>query len=315
MRSERWLVNERQRLLDCSHFHVVFTIPQQLHPLWRFNYGALANVLFRVATESLLELLDDPKYLGARPGLLAALHTWTKQLTLHPHLHVLVTGGGLTGDGEWKVCKGRYLVPFRVLMHKFRGKLRAALIDALDAGGLTIPPSTTPAQLRGLFNRVGRMAMNVKILERYEHGQGVAVYLARYLRGGPLSNRRLVSHRGGEVAFRYLDRRDASNPQTRIARLPEERFLLRYLQHVPPKSFMVVRRYGVYASAAARSYQQARTQCGMLPPQLAAPAGYSELMAVLGIDVDDCCDVCGKPLHWKRIPPPPCCLPRAPPGR
>jgi hypothetical protein len=262
----------------------------------------MASVLFRTATQALLELLDDPKYLGAKPGLLAALHTWTKQLTLHPHLHVLVTGGGLTAKGEWKECKGRYLLPFRVLMQKFRGKLRAAMLAALDAGHLSVPASTTAARLRSLFNQVGRMPMNVKILQRYDHGHGVAVYLARYLRGGPLSNRRLLSHRDGRVAFQYLDRRDAAQPRTCVARLTESHFLLRYLQHVPPKGFVGVRRYGLYANAAAVAYDRARSECGMLPYQRQEPPSIADLLLVLGVELPTQCPVCQQPLAWLRIP-------------
>jgi hypothetical protein len=188
----QWLERQRARLLACDHYHVIFTLPRELNPLWLANGRELASLLFHAAWATLSEVLGDPKYLGATPGMIAALHTWGQTLVLHPHLHCLVTGGGLAGD-TWQAVRNSYLLPARVVMPVFRGKFLAAVHHALDAGQLTVPPSLSLPQLRMLLNRLGRQQWHVQIMQRYAHGQGVATYLARYLRGGPLKPSRIVS--------------------------------------------------------------------------------------------------------------------------
>ena len=238
---EKWLVGWNARLLDCSHAHTVFTTPQDLVPLWRYNKALFAGELFHAATDALRELLADPQYMGGLPGMLAGLHTWSQQLAAHIHLHVLLTWGGLTPDGEWVEPQKSCLLPRKVLMEKFRGKLQAYLRKALDAGRLVLPPDMSPARARSILNRVGRIVWNVKILERYEHGQGVATYLARYLKGGPIHNGRLVDCRDGVVRFWYQDNRKQGDSDEHDGRgrrkllpLPVGEFLRRLLEHVPP---------------------------------------------------------------------------------
>jgi hypothetical protein len=128
----RWLEGWRQRLLPCPHYHTIFTTPHDLLPLWRYNKALFADTLFAAASQTLVELLADPKYLGARVGLLAALHTWSQTLAGHVHLHVLVSAGGLDDRGHWRLPVKSCLLPRKVLMIKFRGKLRAKLIEKLD---------------------------------------------------------------------------------------------------------------------------------------------------------------------------------------
>jgi len=259
---------------------VVFTTPHELLSLWRYNRREFADALFAAASGSLKRLLNDKKYLGARPGLLAALHTWSQSLAAHVHLHVLVTAGGYATDGSqtgrWQVAKKSCLLPRKVLMIVFRGQLRANLLQALDRGELTIPPSTTEAKLRGLLNRLGRTTWNVKILERYDHGIGVATYLARYLKGGPISNGRLLKFERDGVRFRCRSRRAAPSPGTSAAKLPTtitrlavDDFFLRLLQHVPPRGMRVVRGFGLYAGGQRELLNAARESLG----QTALPAG------------------------------------------
>lgn len=111
---ERWLARQRARLLNCAHFHVIFTMPHGLNTFWRYNRRLMSDFLFRSATETLTELMASAKWLGARPGIIAAQHSWTRTLLLHPHLHCLVTAGGLT-DGKWVDSSERFLIPFRVV--------------------------------------------------------------------------------------------------------------------------------------------------------------------------------------------------------
>lgn len=305
---QQWLAGWQERLLDCPHAHLVFTTPQELIPLWRYNKRLYTGLLFHAAADAVRELLADPKYLGAVPGLLAGLHTWGQELPLHIHVHLLVTWGGLTADGQWREPTKSCLLPRRVLMAVFRGKLRAALAKALDRGELELPPDRTAAQVRGLLNRVGRIAWNVKILERYEHGRGVMTYLARYLKGGPLSNGRLVDCRNGVVRFRYRDNRDRDESDGRgrakTLRLPVDQFLQRLLEHVPPPSLQTVRPYGLYASSKRPVRAVARVQLEQPPEVPPTPVRWQDICARLGRQAATVCPQCGAPLvvHG-RIPP------------
>ena len=187
----RWLDAWKQRLLPCAHHHIVFTLPHELNLLWRYNKKTFSSLLFQACSQSLKELLADPQFLGAIPGILSALHTWSQQLAIHVHVHALVTAGGMNADGNWTVARKSCLLPRQVLMVKFRGKMRALLLQAID--DLQLPPGKAKSYWISQLNRLGRVCWNVKLLERYDHGQGVAHYLARYLRGGPISDTRLLS--------------------------------------------------------------------------------------------------------------------------
>src|SRR5688500_13154289 len=144
----------------------------------------MTTLLFQAVRDTLCTLLADPKYLGAQPGILAVLHTWSQTLVLHPHVHCLVTGGGLTPTGQWVAVRHGFLLPARVVMAVFRGKLLAALRQAFARGILVLPEPMRPQQFVNLLNRLGhptKTRWNVRIMERYRHGAGVVMYLARSL--------------------------------------------------------------------------------------------------------------------------------------
>jgi hypothetical protein len=299
---EKWLDKQRERLLACDHYHVVFTVPSELNDLWAYNQKRFANLLFTSVRDSLLKLLADEKYLGARPGIIMALHTWGQTLITHPHIHCLITGGGLSADGRWRTVRKTCLLPRKVLMIIFRGKLRDALGKALSKGQLRLPPGTRPIQVRNLLNRLGRETWNVKILERYEHGEGVLKYLARYLRGGPISNRRIVACRDGQVTFRYLDRRDLDEKgrsRTKEMALPVATFLHRLLQHVPLPGMQTVRSYGIYANNKTDDLSRCRELLGQPPlvrrPRLSAREALERVLEAKRIHREEqVCPKCGE---------------------
>jgi len=134
-----WLDGWQQQVLPTAHFHVIFTLPSELHELWRWNRQALTEVVFASVRETLLTLLGDPKWLGATPGILAALHTWGRTLTLHPHVHCLVSGGGLTVDGQWQQVRTGYLLPGAVVRSLFRGKVLGEVERLWLSGRLQTP--------------------------------------------------------------------------------------------------------------------------------------------------------------------------------
>lgn len=258
-----WLEQLASQLLPCDHVHVIFTVPEALNSLWQFNRSLFSELLLRAARESLAELLRDPRYLGANPGIISALHTWGRNLSVHPHAHCLVTAGGIAADGRFVPLEGRTLLPARVLMAVFRGKLRHLLKAAVDHERLVIPASTTVARVQSLLNRLGRTPWNVRIQERYPHGVSVAGYLARYITGGPLSNRRIHAVTDTAVLFWYRDHRDG---RKKLLRLTPDEFLSRWFEHVPPRGLRTIRRSGLYANSCAKKREQIQQQLCPEPP-------------------------------------------------
>lgn len=264
MATERWLEQQRARLLACAHHHLIFTIAHELNALWCWNRAPMAKLLFATVREVLFELLGDPKHLGARPAFLAALHTWGRSLSLHPHVHVLIADGGLSEAGAWAEPRRSHFLPARVLMTLFRGKFLAALRQGIERSRLRLPPDMSRERLRSLLNRLGRKKWNVHIRARYAHGEGVAAYLARYLRGGPLKNTQILDSGPQQVRFRYKPHRDEDDAggESITMHLTPEAFLARYLAHIPAPRLQAVRGYGLYGQRQGKRLDCARAALG-----------------------------------------------------
>jgi Putative transposase/Transposase zinc-binding domain len=281
MASETWLARQRARLLSCEHHHLIFTIPHELNALWRWNRAAMAKLLFGAVREALFELLGDPKYLGATPAFLAALHTWGRSLSLHPHVHVLIADGGLDDTGTWVRPRRSHFLPARVLMILFRGKLLAAQREAIERGRLHLPPDLSRERFSSLLNRLGRVKWNVHIRARYAHGEGVAAYLARYLKGGALKNTQLVAADASCVRFRYTPHRDENDggSQPVLMTLSPEAFLERYLTHIAPPRLQCVRGYGLYGQRQGKALDAARATLGQTPLEEPEPLSAAKFLA------------------------------------
>ena len=302
---ERWLGQQKARLLGCEHYHVIFTLPHELNDLWLATVEAMSQRLFGSVHDTLLELLGDGKYLGGQPGIIATLHTWSQTLLLPPHLHCLVTGGGLSEAGQWVAVRHGFLLPMRVVMAVFRGKLRAAIREGIAPGELTLPAGKSPQQGENLLNKLGRVKWNVHIRERYPHGTGVLIYLARYLRGGPIANRRLLVGDGQQVVFGYEER--AKGPQgqatQRTMRLPLEHFLGRWLLHVPPRHAVRVRCWGLYAHTQGNALAHCRQQLGQEPVEIPRVWDAPRESAGGAEEQPACCPVCGQRLVCTALIP------------
>ena len=262
LQTERWLARQKARLLGCDHDHAIFTIPHALNDLWLANVDVMSRLLCTSVHETLCERLGDANDLGAKPGIIATLHTWSQTLLLHPHIHCLVTGGGLHAAGQWVAVRNGFLLPMRVVMALFRGTLQAAIREGLRQGRLTPPGGKSLQQLDNLLHKLGRAKWNVHIRERYPHGQGVRISLARYLRGGPIANRRLLACDGQQVGFRYTERAKGPGGQAhqRTMCLPIEQFMGRWLRHVPASHAVRVRCWGLYAHTQGAALTRCRQQ-------------------------------------------------------
>ena len=289
---ERWLAKKKSLLLNTDHFHVIFTISHELHLLWRYNTELMSGFLFKSATETLFELLADEKYLGARPGIIASLHTWSKTLTLHPHLHCLVSACGVIKK-EFKSVSKNYLLPFRVVREKFKGKFLDHIRKALNSGDLVLPDGMRKQQVDNLLNKLGRKKWNVHFKETYSHGRGVLIYLARYLRGGPISNKRIVRIKDGKVIFNYGRRKRA------LITLSVCEFIERFVQHVPGKNSIRVRSYGLYHHSCKDDLSICRMQLNHTEVEDLGFIDWQKICEEQGELHPELCPVCGKRLIAK----------------
>jgi hypothetical protein len=233
----------------------------------------MRRLLLASVHDTLFALLGDARYLGARPGILATLHTWSQTLRLPPHIHGLVTGGGLAEGGHWVAVRHGLLWPMRVVMALFRGKWLGAIRQGVQHGQLTPPQGKSRQRMDNLLNKLGRQTWNGTIRERERYGHGVLVYLARYRRGGPLSNGRWRYGDGQRVVLRDAERAQANGGQAhpRTMRLPLAPCSGRWRWHVPPTGAMRVRCWGLYAHTPAEGLADGRRPLGQGPVEVPAP--------------------------------------------
>ena len=298
MASEEWLRHTQNVLLDCPHHHIIFTLPSEINTLWRYNRALLSGILFKAAQETLLTFARDPKYLAATPGILSALHTWGRNLSLHPHLHVLVSHGGLDKDGTWRVPRRKHLFPQKPVMRVFRGKFRALVKEALTQEQVSLPQDLRAHQVQALLNKLGRKEWVVHFCERYDYASGVAKYLARYVKGGPFNNGQLCSVSQTHLQFKYK-----SHETKRIERLslPIGDFVRRWAEHAPLPGKPSVRYCGLYSSSARNKLNQARQALSQSPVSERQILKWQAYLEDLG--KVPACALCGRPLsHGGPVP-------------
>jgi ribosomal protein L37AE/L43A len=251
----RWLEAQAADLLDTPYFHVVFTLPAGLGPVARCNPRCVYGLLMRAAAQTLLEVAADPKHLGAEVGILAVLHTWGQSLALHPHVHCVVTGGGLAPDGSrWVAGRADFFLPVRVLSRVFRGKFLAGLRAAFKRGRLRFPGRLAVLARPERFHRLIAESVRTEwvVYARPPWGGPATVlkYLARYTHRAAISNRRLVGLADGRVTFRWKDYAHGGRRGTMTLEAVE--FVRRFLTHVLPAGFVRVRHYGLLANRHRR---------------------------------------------------------------
>ena len=284
-----WIESQLARLLPCPHFHVVFTLPHMLLPLWSFNRTAMATLLFACVRDCLLELMADPKRLGVRPGLLMALHTWGRNLSQHPHIHCLLSAGGIDPNGQWKSGCAGFLLPLKPLQILFRGKLLARLKALLLPEHLRLPPRQDLPHWLACIHKLYTEHWNIEIQPPYDHARGVALYLARYVKGGPVpSDRPLSIDARGLVRMPYTDHRDG---QAKTLCLSAHEFIARVLWHAPPKGLHTVRYAGLYSASRPEQYHAAATG---LRPETDATCGAATDKAPQAVPLT--CPTCQRPL-------------------
>lgn len=272
---EKWIDHQRERMLDVKHFHVVFTLPAELRPLAAFAPRLVYDILFHAAGRTLLEFGD--RRLSATIGATLVLHTWTRELAFHPHVHAIVTAGGLSQHSQQYVSRGRnFLFPVRAMAAVFRAKVLAALWDAHRAGSFRTFDDD-PEAFELLAGRVPKK-WNVYAKPSFDKGEHVIAYLGRYTHRVGISNSRLLSVADDAVTFR-------TRGNDTVTMTPVE-FLRRFVQHVLPDGFHKIRHVGLNASPVKRA--QAREALEQTAPQRAFHPWQQRLFELTGHDVHQC---------------------------
>jgi hypothetical protein len=245
-------------LLSVEYFHVVFTLPAEIAQIAYWNKRAVYSLLFKASAETVMTIAADPRRLGARIGMTSVLHTWGSALTHHPHIHMIVPGGGLSPGGtKWNACRPGFFLPVRVLSRLFRRLFIEGLLALHRTGQLAFF-----GDLSGLAN-VEAFAEYLAPLRKTEWvvyakppfggPEAVLAYLSRYTHRVAISNHRLVSADADTVAFRWKDYRIKSGDRMKVMRLDTHEFIRRFLIHVLPDGFHRIRHYGLLASAARKA--------------------------------------------------------------
>jgi Putative transposase/Transposase zinc-binding domain len=251
--AREWLAEREAELLPVPYFHVVFSLPAQIADIAYQNKAVIYDLLFKASSETMLTIAADPKHLGARIGILSVLHTWGSALTHHPHVHMIVPGGGFSLDGKrWISCRPSYLFPVKVLSALFRRLLLAKLVAAHAAGELQFfakharlsDSKAFAAYLRPL--RKSKWVVYCK--DPFGGPEEVLRYLARYTHRVGISNRRLIAHDEKGVTFKWKDYRLEGPDRYKVMTLATHEFIRRFLIHVLPAGFHRIRYYGLLAS-------------------------------------------------------------------
>jgi hypothetical protein len=265
----KWLAARELEVLPVPYFHVVFTLPQKIGLLALQNGSEIYRILFRTVSETLLTIAADPKHLGAAIGFLAVLHTWGQTLQLHPHLHCVVPGGGISPDGtRWIGCGETFFLPVQVLSCRFRNTFLTYLRESFREGKLQFHGEmahlTKPAAFETLCREAKRIKWVVYAKPPFGGPEQVLKYLARYTHRVAISNSRILSIDGGQVTFTWKDY--AGGNQTRIMTLDAVEFIRRFLLHIVPTGFVRIRQFGFLANRArGKKLELCRVLLGALP--------------------------------------------------
>ena len=252
--AREWLADREAELLPVPYFHVVYTLPAAIRDLAYQNKAVIYDLLFKASAEATLKIAADPKHLGARIGILSVLHTWGSALTHHPHVHMIVPGGGLSQDrSRWIACRPRYFLPVEVLSALFRRLFLQMLAATHDAGGLQFFGDHARLADKAAFEAYLKPLRNIDWVvyakEPFAGPKQVLRYLSRYTHRIAISNRRLVSADENGVAFKYKDYRIEGPARYKTMTLTTDEFIRRFLMHVLPQGFHRIRYYGLLASA------------------------------------------------------------------
>jgi len=301
LKKEKWIEARAEDLLPIQYFHVVFTIPAELNPIVFSNQKVMYNLLFRSVSETLVALSNDPKHLGARIGFMGILHTWGQNLMEHPHIHCIVTGGGLYSDGSrWVSCRKNFFIHVKVLSALFKAKFLAYLKDSFKSGDLIFPGTIGYLKDPDVFEAFRKKFKHKKWVvyckTPFNGAEGVLQYLSRYTHRIAISNHRILKLQDGKVSFLWRDYSDGD--KEKIMMLHASEFIRRFLLHVLPDRFVKIRHYGLLANRRRKDNialcRELLGSCKVETKDKDLPLTWQEhLLKISGVDVTKC-PVCKK---------------------
>jgi Putative transposase/Transposase zinc-binding domain len=310
LKKQEWIEARMQELLPVKYYHVVFTLPHQLNSIVLGHRKLLYKLLFDACSQTLLRFAKDPQYMGAVPGIISVLHTWGQQLSFHPHIHCIVSGGGMTADNGWKAAKKngyRFLFPVKAMGTVYRAKFVEGLQQMMTKGEVILPEGTDG---KGLINLVYQKDWVVYAKAPFGGPQAVIEYLGRYTHKVAISNQRICSiNEDGRVTFEYKDYADGSKKKQ--ITLTATEFIRRFEQHILPKGFTKIRTYGYLANRNRHGRINAVLKSMNLPVHKGLVKIPLELRMKeqYGIDIRECPCCKGKTMQLVQVWVP-CCRSR-----
>jgi hypothetical protein len=307
---ERWLIDRKNELLPINYYHVVFTIPKKLNSIIYGNQKIGYKIFFDSVSQTLLELTKDSKYLGAKIGITSILHTWGQNLLYHPHIHNLVTGGGLTEDNkEWISAKDNFFIPVRVMSKLFQGKFLYNLKKSYEEEKFKFAKSNENLKEKKNFNELINSLYKenwvVYCKEPLKNAEAVIDYFGRYTHRVAISNYRIIKIENDKVYFKWKDYKE--NGKTKIMSLTAEEFIRRFLLHILPKKFWKIRYYGIMANCHRKKKLKICRQILNLKEfeeiKQKEKRARELLLKITGVDIS-ICPVCkkGRMIHKKELP-------------
>lgn len=249
-KKEQWTNDRKSEVLGSKYFHVVLTLPKDLNAIVIQNKRILYSNMFKAASEAVKKLCEDKKYMGAVPAITVVLHTWGQNLEFHPHIHMIISAGGLTKDNKWKKSSEKFFVPVKVLSKVFRGKFLSYLKDNHKNDELSFYGDAEEYENKNKFkiliNNLYSINWYSYVKRPFDNADAIIEYLARYTHKIAITNSRIFKVEDGKVFFKYKDYKD--NSKTKIMSLEAVEFIRRFLMHILPVKFIKIRYYGICAN-------------------------------------------------------------------
>lgn len=292
-----WMQARSKDLLPVEYFHVVFTLPAQIARIAYWNQKAIYDLLFKASAKTLTTIAADLKHLGAKIGMTSVLHTWGSALTHHPHVHIIVPGGGLTNDGKWISCRPGFFLPVRVLSRLFRRLFLEGLVALHEAGKLRffgeLADLHDPTAFARYLAPLRKSEWVIYAKPPFGGPKAVLAYLSRYTHRVAISNSRLISADAKNVTFKWKDYRIKDGDHQKIMRLTTSEFIRRFLIHVLPDGFHRIRHYGFIASSSRKvNITRIRGQLNVKPDPVPKP-DQSEKQELPPLTLRQPCPNCG----------------------
>ena len=290
IKKQEWIEARMQELLPVKYYHVVFTLPHELNALVLGNRRALFKLLFDASAATLLTFAKDPQYLQAQPGIISVLHTWGQQLSFHPHIHCIVSGGGVVDGNKWKECKRnqyRFLFPVKAMQKVFKGKFMEQLKHLIAKGEVSLPAA---ADTKQLLNKLYGKDWVIYAKAPFGGPHAVIEYLGRYTHKVAISNHRIssINEQSGTVTFTYKDYRDANKSKEMTLSCNE--FVRRFAQHILPGRFTKIRMYGYLCNRNRSQRIQGILKAMQVPLHKGLIKAPLQVVLLLnyGVDIKEC---------------------------